>query len=452
MPSFRVLRRSPPPRLRAYQLEPARAIFESIRHRLGLTFVVEISRQGGKNELSSRIEATVLVANSQRGGGIVKGAPTLEPQLRISHRRLADYLERDNVRHRSAWPDLFVGNAALYCRSAESSANAAGATADLLLEIDEAQDVDPEVYQRRFRPMAATTNATTVMYGTAWSEVDLLQTTIDDNAELERRDGIRRNFIINADVVGAELPPYKKFVDAERARLGANHPLLQTEYDLIPLAGEGRFLSPAQLRIAQGTHPALPGPILADHYVAALDVGGEDTGSGAQHDRTVLTIGRVLPADVAGVTPVEVVAFFASQGRKHSEVIPSVVAEVRRWGVYAVVVDATGIGEPTAGIIRAQLPRVHVESFKFSQVSKSELGFQFLTAVNTGAYRIHAPDGSDHHALLSRELAAARREIRSNKTMNFFVPADQGNDDYLLSSTLLVRAAQAHSPRVARGR
>ncbi|NBQ63089.1 MAG: hypothetical protein EBU40_12520, partial [Proteobacteria bacterium] len=64
---------------------------------------------------------------------------------------------------------LAVGNAEAIFLSASPTAHVAGATASLLLEIDEGQDVDFDKYTRDFRPMAAAANATTVIYGTAWT-------------------------------------------------------------------------------------------------------------------------------------------------------------------------------------------------------------------------------------------------------------------------------------------
>jgi hypothetical protein len=46
--------------LRPYQQEIADAILDSVWHRRGLTFSVEIARQGGKNELSARLEMLCL--------------------------------------------------------------------------------------------------------------------------------------------------------------------------------------------------------------------------------------------------------------------------------------------------------------------------------------------------------------------------------------------------------
>ncbi len=42
--------------LRPYQAEVARAVIASVMGRQGLTFSVEIARQGGKNELSAIIK------------------------------------------------------------------------------------------------------------------------------------------------------------------------------------------------------------------------------------------------------------------------------------------------------------------------------------------------------------------------------------------------------------
>ena len=47
-------------KLRPYQKEVAMAILESVFGKKGLTFSVEIARQGGKNELSAQLELLLL--------------------------------------------------------------------------------------------------------------------------------------------------------------------------------------------------------------------------------------------------------------------------------------------------------------------------------------------------------------------------------------------------------
>lgn len=442
-----------PPPLRPYQLEAARAILTDVAAAGGRTFVVEISRQGGKNELSARIEALLLARYALAGGSAIKTAPTLEPQLRTSYNRLADTLRRDHIAHAASFPAVRVGRAYIEFRSAEKSANVVGATASLLLEVDEAQDVDEEIFDTRFRPMAATTGATTVLYGTAWSEVDLLQRTIAANRAAQERDGVRRNFLFDWREVARYLPAYSKFVRAERERLGADDPRFTTQYELQPLEGEGRLFNERQLAQLQGEHARERGALLGAHYVAGLDIAGQDTGSGRANDRTVLTIGRLVEPDTAqravGLAPVAIVDQIATRGLRHDELIPMLTDTLRARRVGACVIDATGIGESTAAILAAALPQCDVEAFKFTQTSKSDLGFNLISYVNTGAIKLYADDGSGEHALSSQEFRNARRELRPNNTMSFSVPEALGNDDFLISAALLARCARLHPARRA---
>src|SRR4051794_2382054 len=79
--------------LRPYQLEPARAIIDSVLHDRGLTFTVMMSRQAGKNELSAQIEGYLLSVFQRQGGSIVKAAPTFRQQIVNSMLRLQKILE-----------------------------------------------------------------------------------------------------------------------------------------------------------------------------------------------------------------------------------------------------------------------------------------------------------------------------------------------------------------------
>jgi hypothetical protein len=54
-------------RLRPYQVEVDRAVLDSVLNRRGLTFSVEIARQGGKNELSAQIELLLLTLFMRAG-------------------------------------------------------------------------------------------------------------------------------------------------------------------------------------------------------------------------------------------------------------------------------------------------------------------------------------------------------------------------------------------------
>ena len=63
--------------------------------------------------------------------------------------------------------------------------------------------------------MCSTTNCTTVLYGTAWSEDTLLAQVKTTNQEREERDGIRRHFQYDWRTLAKINPDYKAFVEEE---------------------------------------------------------------------------------------------------------------------------------------------------------------------------------------------------------------------------------------------
>ena len=527
------------PELRPYQSAIYWAARESVVRRRGLTMTVEIARQGGKNEISAQLGIWLLAYFSGKGGKLVKAAPTFNPQALVSLRRLQDRL--DDGGFAGKWR-LEGGNIVRLDRaqqtflSAEPTSNVVGATADVLLELDEAQDVDRDKFLKEFRPMGATGNATTVLYGTPWDGGSLLETMSEENRELERKDGVRRDFRFDWEAVAACSPLYGRYVESERERLGEEHPLFRTQYRLLPIApGEGMF-NRSQLALLRGGHARLRGPLPGRVYVAGVDVAGEpwgaqrrteyggghamgfgravgsdplrvpsgraSTGSGrtegvgrrvrgglydrlrarratpfefpqgrlrqAQGERclgvggygpaqtggrdaTVVTIGEVEVGGRLDAPSVRVVEHYRWTGEPHHALTPSLVELLRRtWRCRRVVVDATGLGTGVAsGLVKAMGGAV--EPFVFTSGSKSRLGFELLGAVNTGRVSAYAGDGSSEYAEFWREMELAQARYRVNQTMDFFVEASRGHDDYLMSLALMVRAA-ASPARTARGR
>jgi len=460
------------PRLRTYQCEAGRAIFDSVMNRRGLTFTVEIARQGGKNELSAQVELFLLLRHGHRDADAVKCAPTFRPQLRISMRRLWSRLGQAGLTGAARLSEntITVGRARAIFLSAEPGANVVGHTASILLEVDEAQDVDEEKFDREFRPMAVTANATTVLYGTAWDDRTLLERAKQHNLELERRDGVRRHFEYDWQRVAAHVPAYAKYVEAERARLGETHPLFLTQYCLKTIAGAGRLFAAAQRAQLGGDHQRLRQPAVGETYVAGLDLaGGKDapvedgagamTGGGAGgdgRDATVLTIGRlVYPAALALVQEprVEIVEQYAWTGVSHETLLPQIVDLLRgAWKVARVAVDATGLGETAARLIAQALGAARVDAVKFTAASKSQLGFDLLAAVNGGRLKMYRGDGSAGSREFWRQCELVRATYRANSTLNFFVEPAEGHDDYLVSAALLVHASRDQQRRVATGR
>jgi hypothetical protein len=452
-------------RLRPYQREVALAVLGSVFGGRGLTFSVEIARQGGKNELSAQLELLLLTLFMTTPKNLIKCSPTFRPQTLISMMRLKDRL--NDAGFGGIWASeqgyiVRLGSARAVFLSADASANVVGNTAHILLEIDESQDVGKEKYTKEFKPMGATTNVTTVHYGTTWDDSTLLEEVKQTNLELERRDGLRRHFRYDWEAVARYNPDYLAYVEAERERLGEEHPLFRTQYRLLPLRGGGGFLSAQQREQLQGRHARQKRARKGSTYVAGIDLAGEaEEAEGdwlqaisSRRDATVVTIGELTfprDNDVNRKPAVRIVEHYRWTGVKHAELYARLTDILKNiWKCRRVVVDATGVGEPVSSFLRQALG-LRVRPFKFTAASKSELGFGLLAAINSGRLKCYKGDGSPEYQEFWRETELAKSHYRPSRTMNFYVDPARGHDDFLMSLALLVEAARTYEPKKARG-
>lgn len=434
--------------LRAYQLEPARAITDSVLNGRGLSFAVVMSRQAGKNETSAQVEAFLMLRFARRGGTLIKTAPTYSPQLTLSRLRLESVLSNPWTGRmwRRQENSIRLGAARCAFLSAQPGANVVGATADVLLECDEAQDVDADKWDRDFAPMGASTNVTTVFWGTVWTSTTFLARQIRDLERLESADGIRRVFRVPWPEVAAEVPAYRRYVERETARLGANHPLIQTQYALQEVDGQVGLFPPERRQQMRGDHPRLERARPGGRYVLTLDVAGEDAGGlGADlpdRDQTALTVFEVdrAAADALRGPVYRVVGRRVWEGTPHTTLYGAVLDLAREvWQAKGLVVDATGLGAGLASFLRRALGEEMVLPVIFTAQSKSELGWRFLALCDTGRFKDHASDGSPEQSLFWRQVEAARGEIVSGpgRRLRWEVPDRALHDDLLVSAALI---------------
>ena len=239
-------------RLRRYQQAPARAILRSIREGLGHSIVVLFPRQSGKNELQAQLECYLLLMLSIQETEIIKVSPTWKPQSLNAMRRLERVLENNRLTS-GKWKKesgyiYRLGRARIFFLSGQPEANIVGATASTMLEVDEAQEILIRKFDKEIAPMAASTNATRVFWGTAWNSTTLLARELRAAQTAELRDGIQRVFRVDADVVAEEVPAYGRFVEQQVARLGRQHPMVKTQFFSEELAGEGGMFPPERIQ------------------------------------------------------------------------------------------------------------------------------------------------------------------------------------------------------------
>ena len=390
--------------LRSYQQQVACAVVDSILHRKGQTFVIIFPRQSGKNELQAQLETYLLILYSQLEAEMVKVSPTWKPQSLNAMRRLERVLER-NLITKTIWTKRSgyiyqVGSAKITFLSGAPTSNVVGATASLLLQCDEAQDVSTAKWDKEINPMAAATNATKIFWGTAWTSQTLLAREKKTALEKEKKDGIRRVFQIDADMVGQEVPAYKSFVEEEIFKLGRSHPFVKTQYFSEEIDAEGGMFPPERLVLMQGSHTQQRKPLAGCLYAFLVDVAGEEEDMpdlteelperSQSRDSTALTIVQIdlasLDDETKKAPTYKVVQRFLWTGVKHTSLFTDIQSLADGWEPRRIIVDATGIGAGMASFLSKAFPGI-VQQFIFSRKSKSDLGWDFIAVIETGRYQ-----------------------------------------------------------------
>lgn len=392
-------------RLRSYQQAVAKAVVSSVLEGKGHSFVVIFPRQSGKNMLQAQLEVYLMAMLAERGAEMVKFSPTYQPQSLNAMRRLESALETNLLTRgrwrKSAGNHYRFGSAHLTFLSAAPGSNVVGATASTLLQLDEAQDIEIGKYDKQIAPMAASTNATRVFWGTAWTDQTLLAREMRTAQEAEARDGERRVFVLGAEAVRAEVPAYGLFVDDQVARLGRNHPFVRSQFFSETVSFESGLFNAARLGLMLGAHPALEAPQPGKRYAMLVDLAGEDEtrressygeeeAQSGSRDSTAVTIVEVdlgLADELISHKPIyRVVRRELWTGELQSAQYGRLLALVERWQAERIVIDASGIGAGVASFLRDKLGE-RVIALTFSAKVKSRLGWGFLTAIDTGRFQ-----------------------------------------------------------------
>lgn len=462
-----------------YQQRWAQHVLEAIAERRNEVIVIEQPRQSGKNEARAQLEVATLARYGAAGGEVVVTAPTWKPQIFNSKLR---FELRSNqaaerlpfLKFRPTQGYMFrCARAGIQFLSAAPEASVVGATASLILEIDEAQDVDKAKFDKDFSPMRASTGAPILACGTTWSDDTLLERFKRDIAD-GRTAG--QCFRVTPEDVAEENPAYWSFVQSEVARLGREHPLIKTQYFLELLPNRGRFLMQQQLRQLIGDHTKVEQRTNEPQIVAGLDWAGADEdagelislGRGSARDSVALTIGALTwlrSAPGLWEPQVRILARY-EWTNVHPLSLESTLFDIlqRKWRVNRLHADGTGIG--ATGTLRlAKLldaekeTRVKPIVFDGAWNTATDLAFQYMQIVNGSRlldYQVgfdpvevagqEAPDTKEVDRHIWWQRGHARLEARPNQRVRVSVPEGEGHDDLLISEMLMVDAAMAMLP------
>ncbi len=445
------------------QLQVIKRCEQAIADRTGDVIVIRQARQTGKNEEEAMIETRALsVFKSISGSIYVRTAPTKIPQIINSKLRLEKHLTVD---------PLLVGQwgkregfiyelrgAQIHFLSGARRANVVGATASIALSADEAHKLDKGKFQEDFSPFTARTNAPTFLWGVGAARQDML---FEYRSKLDGTDCVME---YPADIWCELSSAYASHYESQIRLLGADHPVIATQYDLLDIEAIGAYLSDKQREsLFAGEHPRMLSPRPGMSYGIVCDVGGEsETGSdGAQvreaqpgRDSTFL---HVLEwdedAEVDDAEPypmVRVVNSYWKTGANHMDLAPEIVRICRHYHVGSGVIDARGVGEAVAFEVARNVPQV--VSYMASDKEVSTDCYDLLARLNTNRVRFWRADPASDKELgeMQAQSRHTKYRIQSHDRMQLVKPTGTGTSrlhiDGIKALTYLHRAAQPQQP------
>ena len=96
-------------------------------------------------------------------------------------------------------------------------------------------------------------------------------------------------------------------------------------------------------------------------------------------------------------------------GADQTTLYAQLCAYAETWKPQKIIIDATGVGEGLASFLARAVGQSVVLPFKFSQASKSELGWNLLSIIETGRFREYALPVSTINLELSVDSPAGLR-------------------------------------------
>jgi hypothetical protein len=428
------------------QVVVAKAIERAMAAREAETICVRSSRQTMKNEVSGLIEARALVRHQHVGGSIVKTAPTYEPQVTTSKHRLEERTAEDPlVEGKIRWREGNIaqyGNAKVQFLSLDKKARIEGATASLLLEVDEAHLTDEKSFEDKAGPMPGFWAAPKVLWGVAGAKQDMLYRRMSHQLGGPPSAGIiqEKNVFQFPASLWCELNPrWAKTYENTRAYLGRDHPTILTQYELIDVDSLGGYLAAAQqARLAGGDHEVLPGPRAGKsdedlEYAAVIDIAGEDEveeldplemSDGKRDSTSCWVVEMDWKKAVRDFPLCRLVGAHWWVGKRFARDpisgLPGqqeILAEtLRRWNVARYVVDARGLGAQIAAYLVARIPGGL--AYEATNVTVSEDCLALLAMFNNDRVKLWQQGGEKGTRTSSRRgpSACARRAGRGSSS------------------------------------
>jgi hypothetical protein len=430
--------------------------------------VILCPRQIGKNEMSAVLQMRHLIRNqfSKYRSIWIRTAPTHEPQIVVSKRRLevVTMLDRKNFSHypllnkpiiKSEGYIWRVGNATVEFMSSGPHSNVVGATASECLDMDEAHKILKDKFDEDFSPFTASTSAGSLLWGVASDGLDAMEWYKQKNIEQGRPD---LNICYPVEH-WMDNPKYENYVNDRVRALGWDHPIIKTQFRLIPVSNEGTFLNKTQVRSlcdSQHDRQTSPRPGVQYEMVIDLAAGNEDFDSKNLNNLVDTEENR----DITATDSTVVWVYEVTQERAQNNIYPvcnlvelyhwtgkplpdqerEITELIQYWKVSKVTVDGVGVGRQLAESLEQKFGTYMINKYIANQTSISEDLFDLLARLNYGAVKMFRNDSSREYHEFERQVSWTKYASSKGK-MTLAKPSSDKHIDMVKALTYINRNA-----------
>ena len=347
------------------------------------------------------------------------------------------------------------------CNSASPGTKIEGKTYHLIL-CEETQDIPDYKIRKSIHPMAAFVGGTIVKIGTPGMRRNEFHDACRRNRthDIERGSlALRRHFQFDYRYASKVNPRYARFIKKEIKRLGIDSDAFRMSYRLHWLESKGHLVVPdvvehcgVEKRRTRSIKYYADGEEVRSSFVWTSSLVNNDRTTegqvaaidfGKTTDSTVITVARawwenpVLEGDEERY-PTHAVNWYELEGSDHEAQYPDILRYLGNHNLAAVIVDATGLGDPIASRLAADLRDrgVRVVRFVFSAKSK-HYGYK-LMAAELKARRLTYPSGkATQRTRKWRKFVKQTMDLEKKwkgKWMSVEAPkrsqGERGHDDY----------------------
>jgi len=323
-----------------------------------------------------------------------------------------------------------------------------GATASECLDMDEAHKISKAKFDEDFAPFTASTNAAILLWGVAADGMD----TIEWYRQKNREDGKDYlNLHYPCDVWMDVHPPYRSHVESRVNHLGWDHPIIKTQYRLLSVAAEGRYLKDSHLRnLFDSDHERQLKPRYGSRYEIVIDIAGanedfnpdnimegnEDTAT----DSTVIWIYEVSALVASnGIFPIiRIVNLVWITGADLEAQQKEIKETIEFWRAHKVTIDGVGIGRQIAETMEKTFGPSTVVKYIANENSVSEDLFDLQARLNYSSIKMFRDDNSKEWAEFERQCQWTKY-LSKNGKMKLSKPDAKKHIDMVKALTYINR-------------